>query len=97
MTPNGPADALTKNGDLAGFCHRWRVRELSIFGSARRVSDSLKADHAEIPWRQIVAQRHVIAHEYGEIKQERLWLVATRDVPTLVRQLEPLLPPRPAE
>jgi uncharacterized protein with HEPN domain len=73
-------------------------RAVEIIGeAARRVSDSLKTDHPEIPWRQIVAQRHVIAHEYGEIKQERLWFVATRDVPLLVRQLEPLLPARPAE
>jgi uncharacterized protein with HEPN domain len=72
-------------------------RAIEIIGeAARRVSDSFKADHAEIPWRQIVAQRHVIAHEYGEIKQERLWLVATRDVPILVAQLEPTLPARPA-
>ena len=73
-------------------------RAVEIIGeAARRVSDSFKADHTEIPWRQIVAQRHVIAHEYGDIKQERLWLVATRDVPLLLKQLEPLLPPRPKD
>ncbi len=73
-------------------------RAIEIIGeAARRVSESFKADHAEIPWRQIVAQRHVIVHEYGDIKQERLWLVATRDVPKLAEQLEPLLPPRPPE
>ncbi len=73
-------------------------RAVEIIGeAARRVSDSFKADHPEILWRQIVAQRHVIAHEYSEIKQERLWLVATRDVPILVRQLEPLLPPPPRD
>jgi uncharacterized protein with HEPN domain len=73
-------------------------RAIEIIGeAARHVSDAFKADHPEIPWRQIVAQRHVIAHEYGEIKQERLWLVATRDVPKLAEQIEPLLPPRPAD
>lgn len=73
-------------------------RAIEIIGeAARRVSDSFKSDHPEIPWRQIMAQRHVIAHEYGEIRQERLWLVATRDVPNLVEQLEPLLPARPPE
>ena len=73
-------------------------RAVEIIGeAASRVSESFKADHPEIPWRQIVAQHHVIAHEHGEIKQERLWLVASRDVPILVRQLEPLLPPRPKD
>ena len=73
-------------------------RAIEIIGeAARRVSESFKCDHPEVPWRAIVAQRHVIAHEYGEIKQERLWLVATRDLPKLAEQLEPLLPPRPSE
>jgi uncharacterized protein with HEPN domain len=51
-------------------------RAIEIIGeAARRVSDSFKADHTEIPWRSIVAQRHVLAHEYGEIRQERCgWL-----------------------
>ena len=73
-------------------------RAIEIIGeAARHLSDAFKPDHPDIPWRQIVAQRHVIAHEYGEIKQERLWLVATKEVPNLVEQLEPLLPPRPSE
>ncbi len=73
-------------------------RAIEIIGeAARRVSESFKGDHPEVPCRAIVAQRHVIAHEYGEIKQERLWLVATRDIPKLAEQLEPVLPPRPSE
>jgi predicted nucleotidyltransferase len=31
-----PVDALTRDGTLANFCHKWKVRELSIFGSALR-------------------------------------------------------------
>ncbi len=73
-------------------------RAIEIIGeAARRISESFMTDHPEIPWRQIVTQRHVLAHEYGEIRQERLWLVATRDVPKLADQLAPLLPPRPPD
>jgi uncharacterized protein with HEPN domain len=36
-----------------------------------------------------------LAHEYGDINQERIWLVATRRIPELIGQLEPLLPPTP--
>jgi uncharacterized protein with HEPN domain len=42
---------------------------------------------------EIIGQRNVLAHEYGEIRQERIWLVATRHIPELIRSLEPLLPP----
>ena len=81
-----------------------RVRQLAIerlveiIGeAARHVSDGFKMDHGEIPWRKITAQRHVLAHEYGDIEQERMWLVATIHVVELIAQLEPLLPEPPQE
>jgi uncharacterized protein with HEPN domain len=52
-------------------------RHLEIIGeAANRVSPDFQANHPEIPWRRIIAQRHVIAHEYGEIKHELIWKVA---------------------
>ena len=73
-------------------------RAVEIIGeAARHVSDSFKQDHPEIPWRKIVAQRHVLAHEYGDIKQDRMWDIATKYAPELIAQLEPLMPPLPPE
>jgi uncharacterized protein with HEPN domain len=45
----------------------------------------------------IMGQRHVLAHDYGEIKHERIWLVATVHVPVLIEQLKGLVPPPPQE
>ncbi|HOM18666.1 MAG TPA: DUF86 domain-containing protein, partial [Thermoguttaceae bacterium] len=43
--------------------------QIEILGeAARRISPSFQAAHPEIPWRPIQAQRHVLAHDYGEIK-----------------------------
>jgi uncharacterized protein with HEPN domain len=71
-------------------------RSLEIIGEAARgVSDRFKAEHPEIPWRAITAQRHILAHEYGEIDDERIWRVAITHIPELVRQLQPLVPPPP--
>jgi uncharacterized protein with HEPN domain len=73
-------------------------RKLEIIGEAARgVSAAFQAAHPEIPWRAIIAQRHVLAHEYGEIRQEKLWHVATVRVPELIALLEPLVPPPPRE
>jgi uncharacterized protein with HEPN domain len=64
-------------------------RGLEIIGEAsRRVSVSFKAAHPEIPWRDVVGLRNVLAHEYGEVKQDRLWDIATKSVPELIRHLE---------
>ncbi|HPP53566.1 MAG TPA: DUF86 domain-containing protein [Thermoguttaceae bacterium] len=67
--------------------------QIEILGeAARRISPSFQAAHPEIPWRPIQAQRHVLAHDYGEIKHERIWRVATVHVPELIRQLAALIP-----
>ena len=64
-------------------------RAIEIIGEAARlVSASFKEQHPEIPWQQIIAQRHVLAHDYGEISHDRIRLVATRRIPDLINQLE---------
>jgi len=68
---------------------------LNIGEAARRVSIELRNNHPEIPWAQIIAQRNVLVHEYGEIRPELVWLTAVRDVPELLRRLEPLIPNQP--
>lgn len=67
-------------------------RSLEIIGeAARRVSEGFKNNHPEIPWKNIIAQRNILAHEYGEIKQERIWIVAAQKIPELISILENLL------
>jgi len=65
--------------------------------AARNVSKHYQSDHSEIPWHPIRAQRHVLAHDYGEIKHDRIWRVATVHVPELIRLLTPLVPPSPED
>lgn len=73
-------------------------RVIEIIGeSARHVSDEFQRAHPEVPWQKIVAQRHVLAHEYGAIDAEKIWRVATIHVPELVTILEPLVPPAPRD
>lgn len=69
-------------------------RGVEIIGeAARRVSTNFAAAHPEVPWRQIIGQRNILAHEYGQIDHELLFKTATRDIPVLITQLETLLPP----
>ena len=73
-------------------------RTIEILGeAARNVSETFKAAHPDIPWRAIIAQRHVLAHEYGRIDHARIWTVATVHIPDLIVKLEPLIPPLPPE
>ena len=72
-------------------------RRIEIIGEAAgRISRKFQDAHSEIPWRRIIAQRHVLAHEYGEIEDELIWSVATTRIPELIRMLESLIPSRPS-
>lgn len=73
-------------------------RRIEIIGEAAgRISKSGQDSHPEVPWRRIIAQRHVLAHEYGEIDDELLWAVATRHIPELIAALEAIIPPPPPD
>ena len=68
-------------------------RRIEIIGeAASRISNDFQEAHPDIPWRMIVAQRNVLAHQYGEIDDEILWQVATVSIPELISLLEPLTP-----
>ncbi|MBM4352468.1 MAG: DUF86 domain-containing protein [Deltaproteobacteria bacterium] len=73
-------------------------RKLEIIGEAAgRVSESLKGAHPQIPWRGMIGLRNVLIHEYGEVRTERVWLVASERIPKLIEMLTPLLPAIPEE
>ena len=73
-------------------------RNIEIIGeAARRISQTFKQDHPDIPWRKIIAQRNVLVHEYENIAIEELWRVAIFHIPELIRALKPLIPPLPPE
>jgi len=73
-------------------------RNIGIIGeAARRVSEGLKQEHPEIPWRKIIAQRNVLIHEYDDIDYKEVWEVATFHLSRLIEQIRPLIPPLPPE
>jgi uncharacterized protein with HEPN domain len=68
-------------------------RQLMVIGeAANHVSEKFQSNHPEIPWQQMVGQRNVLAHEYGDIKVDRIWSTATINIPALLKVLEPLIP-----
>lgn len=69
------------------------VKALENIGEAvRKVSDEFKAMHPEIPWSQVVALRHRIAHDYFRLDLLRVWEIVQNDVPALIAAVEPLVP-----
>jgi len=68
-------------------------RHIEIIGeAARRTSEAVRQSHPEIPWRAIIGQRNVLAHEYDEVLHEAIWAIATRRIPDLIAPLRKILP-----
>lgn len=92
-------DGMLDDHDLAAFLDslvllRAIERGVEIIGeAARRVSPPYMAVHPEIPWRTIIGQRNILAHEYGQIDHALLYRTATEDIPALIEQIKTLLPP----
>ncbi len=86
---------MTRMLPIFGICERQlRERCLEMIGeAARRVSSEFQEKHPEIPWREIIGQRNILAHEYGEIDYEILYRTAKEDIPALIDILGELLPP----
>jgi uncharacterized protein with HEPN domain len=78
-------DELTQNGIM---------HLIQIIGeAARKVSPDYQQQHPEIPWDRIIGMRNRLVHEYFRIIPERVWDVVEKNIPALIRLIEPLVPP----
>lgn len=58
---------------------------------ANHLSEEFKQQHDNIPWRQIRGMRNIVAHEYGRIDADVVWVTATEGVVQISRFCESLL------
>ena len=66
--------------------------EIVVLGeAARRLSEQLRSAHQEVPWRDIIGMRSVVAHGYDQIDDNELWQVIEEDLPALIPRLESIL------
>ncbi|MBU4194114.1 MAG: DUF86 domain-containing protein [Actinobacteria bacterium] len=67
----------------------WTVHHLQIIGeAARKVSEGLREAHPEVPWKQLVAMRNILVHDYFAVDEERVWAVVQNELPKLKGQIE---------
>ncbi len=72
------------------------IHLIQTFGEAARLTwPDFRQQHPEIPWPAIIGMRHRIVHDYLNVDFDIAWEVATKDVPALIADLDPLLPPLP--
>jgi uncharacterized protein with HEPN domain len=70
------------------------MRRIQIIGeAARKVSEEFKEKHPGIPWYEISGMRNRLIHEYFRVIPEKVWEAVEKDIPDLIAELEPLVPP----
>lgn len=67
-------------------------RKLEILGEAsKNLSQEFRAAHDQVPWRNMIDLRNVIAHDYGELIYFRIWQVVTNHLPPILRYLREIM------
>ena len=82
------ADAL-QNDRTVDSALRYQI--MTVGEAANRVSTEFQGQHPEIPWRQVVGMRNLLAHGYDEVVQERLHVTVAVQLPRLIEHLDALL------
>ncbi len=72
------------------------LHEFTIIGeAAKRLSLPFRSAHPGVPWAEIAGMRDRLIHNYDEVDLDVVWDTIQRDVPVLIRHLEPLAPTSP--
>ncbi len=63
---------------------------INIGELVKNITDALKNEHREIPWRAIAGMRDVTAHKYHTLRKEDVYHTCMQDIPVFEQQLNAL-------
>jgi len=68
------------------------VRRFEIIGEAsNNVTDKIKRDNPDLPWREMKAMRNFVSHEYFGIDYDDVWKTVKSNLPPLKKQIKTLI------
>ncbi|MCR4827955.1 MAG: DUF86 domain-containing protein [Bacteroidales bacterium] len=64
------------------------VKNIEIIGEAAyKLTNAYCCQHTETPWKAIMRMRHVLVHDYYQIKPQEVWKVISEDLRPLREQV----------
>jgi uncharacterized protein with HEPN domain len=85
--PKAKADFIAS--DLLQVWVSWHLQ--MIGEAANTISAPFQKEHPEIPWKDIIAMRNLLVHQYFRIDVDELWSTAYDDLPRLRTQINRIL------
>jgi uncharacterized protein with HEPN domain len=68
------------------------IRQLEVMGeAARNLSDDLRNEYPQVPWRQMIGLRNRMIHAYFNVNLQIIWEIVRGDLPDLKRETESIL------
>ena len=68
------------------------IRSIEVIGeAAAKVSDNIRTQHPDIPWKQIIGMRNHLIHVYFDIDFKTVWKTVEENLPPLLKQLQRML------
>ena len=65
------------------------IRNIEIIGEAtKKISDNLKSQYREIPWKEMSGMRDKLIHDYLGVDAKVVWKTIKEDIPALKRLLK---------
>ncbi len=69
------------------------IRRIEIIGEAsNRVSDEIKDNFPDLPWKKMRSMRNILIHMYDELDLDIVWETSIKDIPLLVKRLKEIIP-----
>jgi len=70
----------------------WIIHYIQIAGeAANHLSESIKNNHTDIPWKGIIGMRNVLVHQYFGLDLDEIWDTVSTDLPVLKAKIQKLL------
>jgi uncharacterized protein with HEPN domain len=68
------------------------IRQLEVMGeAARNLSEDLRNEYPEIPWRQMIGLRNRMIHAYFNVDLQIIWEIVQGDIPDLKQKMKQIL------
>ena len=68
------------------------IRQFEIIGEAsKRLSDSIRVQYPEVPWKDMAGMRDVLIHDYINVEIDIVWKTVKDHLPQLKEQISKVI------